>query len=196
MTNPIPNALINQASFKYGMLVAAVSVIMAALLRFIDPLLEYSSLLAGLAVVIVTVALLVVFGLDVRKKAGGYWSFGQAFKSLIIMVAVTAIISTAYGFIIFKYVDPDMPQKVSALMQDKITTRLTNGGYDQDKIDENTKMFKNGEFEAKLYPTLKNELIAIASKFALYGISALIIAACIKKNALLMASTVNEDTVA
>ena len=80
-----------------------------------------------------------------------------------------------------------MPSKISAAMVDKTSAMLEKFGADQSKIDDATKQFHNGEFEATLKPTLVNELKAFGLGLLFYAVVNLIVAACVKKNAPLMA---------
>lgn len=183
MTEKFQANNINKVSLIHGLLISAIVIALSVVFRVIDPLIQFTNIWVGLIPFVTVIALMTILGLDVRRKLGGFWSFGDAFKSLMLMGVVIAMISTAYNFVIFKFVDPTLPEKANAVMLDNMTTRLTSSGLDADKIDQYTKTFKNGEFIAKLQPTLLNELIAIGSSLILYAVISLIIAACIKKKA-------------
>jgi uncharacterized membrane protein YvlD (DUF360 family) len=192
MDTPTQNASVERLSVMHGLLIGIAAIVLSVVFRLVDPLLQFSSLWVGFLTLIIVIALFVILGLDVRKKIGGFWSFGVTFKSLMIMAVILCVCSTTYNFILFKYIDPELPSKVSAVMLDKTTTALQKAGIDQSKIDESTKSFRNGEVEAKMQPTLKNELIAFGGGLVLYGIINLIIAACIKRKAPLYIATDEE----
>jgi energy-coupling factor transporter transmembrane protein EcfT len=194
MDSPTQNASIDKLSIRNGLLMGFISAILSVVFYIVDPLLLYTNIWIGFLLLIIIIVLLVVLGLDVRKKIGGYWSFGQAFKSLIIMAVLLVTISTAYNFILIKYIDPDLPTKANAVLLEKTTTTLNNAGVSQSKIDESTKTFNDGEFIAKMQPTLKNELIGLGGGIVLYGIIGLIIAASIKKKAPLFVTPVDEES--
>jgi uncharacterized membrane protein YvlD (DUF360 family) len=188
MTNQVQSASINKLSLQHGLLIGIVSVVLSVVLRIINPVLQATSIPVSLLSFAVVIVLLVVLGLDVRKKIGGFWSFGESFKSLIIMAVFLVIISTAYSFILVKYIDPGLPAKINSAMLDNTTNMLTKFGAEQSKIDEATKQFQDGEFEAKLQPTLKNELTGLGIGLLMYAVINLIIAACIKKKPPLFAT--------
>lgn len=192
MTDQTPSSVINNLSIRNGLLIAAVTVVLNVVFYMMDPVMQFTSWWIGILVFVLVIALLVILGIDIRKKIGGYWSFGEAFKSQIIMGAILSIIGVAYNFIIFKFVNPQLPELANNAMLDKLTTSLSNANLSEDKIDEYTKTFKNGEFIAKLQPTLANELKTIAFSLILYVVIALIIAACIKKKAPLYATPPDE----
>ena len=70
------------------------------------------------------------------------------------MSVIVVLISTAYNFVLFKFIDPQLPGKATAALLVKTTATLEKMGMDQSKIDDATKSFTNGEMEAKLQPTL------------------------------------------
>jgi len=198
MADLTSNTSVNKLSVNCGLLMGVIVVVLNVVLYIINPIMPYSSIWAGLIVLVVTLAiiiiLLVLFGLDIRKRIGGYWPFGQAFKSLFIMGVIITLFSTAYSFILIKYIDPDLPTKANDAMLQNLTTQLTNQGLDQSKIDDYTKSFTNGEFIAKMQPTVKNELIGLVGGVVLYCVFALIIAACIKKKAPFVFPSEEEQT--
>jgi len=192
MTNQIPANSINNFSVKNGLLIGLIVVVLNVVYYIIDPLFAFTNTWVGIFSLVLLITLLVVLGLDVRKKIGGYWSYGQAFTSLIIMAAIVVLLSTIYSFILFKFVDPQLPAKATAALLEKTTATLNNLGMDQSKIDAATESFKNGEMEAKLQPTLKNELVAFVTGVLIYGVISLIIAAIIKKKAPLIPVSFDE----
>jgi F0F1-type ATP synthase assembly protein I len=173
----------NQFSAINGLLAGGIVLVLSIVFYLINPLLQYTNTGISFLLPVIIIVLLVVLGLDIRKKTGGFWSFGEALKSLVIMSFIIAAMATLYNFVIFKFVNPELPAKIAVAVSESMTERLSNAGLDQAKIDEFTKTFENGEFEAKLKPTLVNELIAFGGSFVFYVIVALIVAAIIKKKA-------------
>jgi hypothetical protein len=195
MTNQNPANSINNLSAKNGLLIGLIVVVLNVVYYFIDPLLTFTNMWVGVFSLVLIIALLVILGIDVRKKIGGFWSFGQAFKSLIIMTVIIVLFSTVYNFILFKFVDTQLPAKATAALLEKTTATLNNLGMDQSKIDEATKTFTNGEVEAKMQPTIKNEALGFLYGVILYGIISLIIAAIIKKKTPLIPVAYDEPQV-
>jgi hypothetical protein len=193
MTDQIKNATVNKLSVQYGLLIGVIIVVLNIVFYIMDPVLQYSNYWVGILSFVILITLLVVLGLDVRKKIGGYWSFGEAFKGLIIMAVLVVLISTVYNFVLFKFVNPGLPTKVNSILLDKTTDMLNKFGADQSKIDDATKKFQNGEFEASLQPTLKNELKGFGIGLLIYAVIDLIIAACIKKKAPLFTAPTYEE---
>jgi hypothetical protein len=190
-------AVINKLSVKNGLIVGAVSVALTIVFYLIDPLMYYTNLIVQFGTFAIIIALIVVLAIDVRKKVGGYWTFGEAFRSLIISALFITLITTACSFVLFKFVDPSLPTKIKDAIVEKLNERLTKMGMEQSKIDKMTEQFENGEFEAKLQPTFKNELTGIGFGLLFYAVIDLIIAAIIKKNPPMFAPVPDElDTTA
>ncbi|WP_214070803.1 DUF4199 domain-containing protein [Mucilaginibacter sp. dw_454] len=175
-------ATIGKLGLRYGLLIGIISIVLMVVFRIIDPLMAFTNLWIQLLNSAIGIALLVVFGMEIRKALGGYWSFGEAFRGLMTMSLLIIILTIVYGFVLFKFVDPDMPTKINDATEAVMSQRLAKMGMDQDKIDQTTKIFENGEFKAKMAPTFKNEATGFGFSLLFYAIINLIIAACIRKN--------------
>ncbi|MBK0378963.1 DUF4199 domain-containing protein [Mucilaginibacter segetis] len=193
MTDQLRSKTINNLSLKYGLLIGGISIVLSVIFRIIDPLLQFTNTWISLLAFVIVIVLLVIFGIEVRKNVGGFWNYGEAFRSLIIMSVFISILTVLYSFILFKYIDPELPTKVNAAILDNLTTKLSNMGLDQSKMDEITKPFENGEFEAKFKPTFKNELTNFGFGLLIYAVIDLIIAAIIKKRPPMFAPVVEDD---
>ncbi|GAA4091196.1 DUF4199 domain-containing protein [Mucilaginibacter panaciglaebae] len=181
MDNNVRKATIGKLGVRYGLLIGVISIVLSVVFRIIDPLMMFTNLWIQLLNGIIGIALIVILGIEIRKAIGGYWSFGEAFRGLMTMSVFILILTIFYGFVLFKFVDPDMPTKINDVSETVMSQRLAKMGMDQEKIDQTTKMFENGEFKAKLLPTLKNEATAFCFGLLFYVILNLIVAACIKK---------------
>ncbi|HTH82310.1 MAG TPA: DUF4199 domain-containing protein [Mucilaginibacter sp.] len=173
----------SKLSLRYGLLIGVITLVIAIVFRIVDPLMQFTNLWIQILGGILGIVLLVIFSLEIRKAIGGFWSFGEAFKSLIAMSFFTLVLSILYNFVLFKYIDPDMPAKISDASQAVVTARLEKMNMSQDKIDEVTKTFESGEFKARLEPTFKNEITGFGFGLVISAIIDLIIAACVKKSA-------------
>ena len=186
---------IYKLSVRNGLIIAGISTVISIVLYIINPLLVYTNyVLLGLNFAI-AIALLVVLGLDIRRNIGGFWSFGQAFLSLMIISVISIFIGIMLNFILFKFVDPSLPTKVNDALQDKVTQALQKAGLDQDKIDQSTKQFTDGSSLANLQPTFINELKGFGGALVFYAIINLIVAACIKKSSPMFAPVSDQEDI-
>src|ERR1700759_4442294 len=107
------NPLVSKLSIRHGLLIGGISAALSIVYYIINPVLQYTNLWIGLFSIALVIALLVIFSIDIRKKIGGFWNFGQAYVSLLIMSVFISLIGVLMMFIINKYVDPNMPQKIN-----------------------------------------------------------------------------------
>ncbi|WP_316798083.1 DUF4199 domain-containing protein [Pedobacter frigidisoli] len=173
------SAQISQLSLKYGFILAAVSIVVSLTLHFINPVLVYTSFAAQIGIFILFIALLVVSGINIRKEIGGYWSFGEAFKAFLIISLILAITATLYNVILMKVIDPDLPAKAAAAIEDAQRAMMAKFGLGNEEIDE--ALAKAGNMQEKLEPTFKNILTSFGVSIAMYGVLSLILSAILKK---------------
>ncbi|MDB5030646.1 DUF4199 domain-containing protein [Mucilaginibacter sp.] len=181
MEDQTKKAEIGKLALRYGLLVGAISIVLSIVFRIVDPLMQFTNIWIQLLSGVIGIALIVIFGIEIRKKIGGYWTFGEAFKGLMTMSFFILLLTILYSFILFKFIDPNMPTKINDASETVMSNRLAKMGMDQDKIDEVAKTFENGEFKAKMEPTLKNEALAFGFGLVFYAVINLIVAAFIKK---------------
>jgi len=189
------NSLLNKLSIRNGLILAGISAVITIILYIINPLMQYTNFVVPILTIVIIIALFVILGIDIRRNLGGYWSFGQAFISLLIMSVIVLVVGILINFVIFKFVDPTMPTKVNDALLNVTTQRLEKMGMEQDKIDEATKPFTDGETIAKMQPTLVNELKAFGWALLFYAVLDLIIAACIKKNPPMFAPVSDQEII-
>jgi len=177
MSDEIRSATITKLSIRNGLLIGGISIVLSLIFWVVNPLLQYTNTWVSLLMLVVVILLLVVLGTEVRKAVGGYWTFGEAFKSLFITSVLTAVLSVVFGFILLKFIDPTLPARVTEAVQANLGERFSNSGMSQDKIDE-----INKSLEGKFDPTFKNIATNLGIGIVVYIIIDLIIAAIIKKN--------------
>lgn len=181
MEEQAKKAVIGKLAVRYGLLIGVISVVLLVVFRIVNPLMQFTNIWIQLLSGVSTIALMVILGIEIRKNIGNYWTFGEAFKGLMTMSVFILLLSILYSFVLFKFIDPELPTKINDASEVVITERLAKMGMDQDKIDQVSKTFENGEFKSKLEPTFKNEAVAFGFGLVFYVIIDLIIAACIKK---------------
>ena len=128
------SAQISQLSLKYGFILAAVSVVISLTMHFINPVLVYTNVMASIGIFVVFIALLVVSGITIRKEVGGFWTFGEAFKAFLIISLILAITATLYNFILMKFIDPDLPAKAAAAIEDAQRAMMAKFGLGMMKL--------------------------------------------------------------
>jgi len=177
MSNENRSQAINKLALRYGLLIGGISIVLSLIFWVVDPLMQYTNSWVSFLVLVIMIVLLVIFGLEMRKAVGGYWTFGEAFKGLFIMSVYASVLGIIFHYILFTFIDPTLGQRATEAVVAKMTESLSNAGLSQDKIDEFTT-----SMDGKMDATAKNEAINLGIGIIIYAIIDLIIAAIIKKN--------------
>lgn len=172
---------IGKLSLRNGLIISAINIVLNIAIYIVDPVMMFANLWIPILDFVAIIVLLVVFGLEVRKRIGGYWMFKDSFKSLFIMTVLLAVTATLYSFILFKFINPELPQLANRAMESSMVSRLNNANVPQDQVAKYTKPFEDGEVEAKMQPTFQNEFKSLGGSIVLYVIVSLIIGAIIIK---------------
>jgi len=173
------SALISKLSLKYGFILAAVSVVISLTLHFINPVMLYTNFALPFIILIIFIVLLVFVGITIRKEIGGYWTFGEAFKSFLIISLILALVAVLYNILLMTVIDPDLPSKAATAIGESQRAMMEKFGMASEQIDE--ALEKAGNMEEKLAPTFKNSITSFGVSLALYGVLSLILAAILKK---------------
>ncbi len=171
--------LINSLSLKNGLIIGAISVVLSLVMYFIDPLMAFTNWWVGLILIVVFLALLVYAGQSIRKEVGGFWTFGEAFKSFLIMGLIITAISTVYNVMLMKVIDPDLPARAGAAIDENTRTMMAKFITDEEQLEK--ALAESGSGQSKLEITGKNLVTGIGVSLAIYGVLSLILAAIMKK---------------
>ena len=185
------NKLITQLSLKNGLILAVVWIVIYALLYFINPVMIFTNFWISLVIWIIVIVLLVIIGKNIRTEIGGFWTFGEAFKSFLIIALILSFTSVLYNVVLIKVINPRYPAEAAAAIQESQKAMMEKFGVSSDQIDE--AMAKTGNMEEKLQPTVKNMTTNFGYSIAVYGVLALILAAILKKNEPILFSTLQDD---
>jgi hypothetical protein len=125
----------------------------------------------------ISIALLVVQGLQARPIGGGVLAYGDAFKTLFIAALVSSILFVASGFIIKAYIAPEKAEEEKIVNIENAVKGMEKWNFDEDKID--LAVEKMQEKDAK--PTLVDTLLGLVFFVFFDTILVLIIAIFVKK---------------
>ncbi|MGY3052287.1 putative Tic20 family protein [Pedobacter sp. UYEF25] len=185
------NKLITLLSLKNGLILAAVWIVIYAVLYFINPVMIFTNFWISLVIWVVVIVLLVIIGKSIRTEIGGFWTFGQAFKSFLIIALILSFTSVLYNVVLIKVINPNYPAEAASAIQDSQKAMMEKFGASSDQIDE--AIAKSGNMEEKLQANVKNMTTNFGYSIAVYGVLALILAAILKKNEPILFSTLQDD---
>lgn len=159
---------------KWGIITGVIGCILITL-NFTVIIKNYMAFLAfSFIIFVVTVILYGVAGAKQRKALGGYITLKQAFQAIFFVILISTIISTIYGIIYTKYIDPDVYVKVkegTLAFMEKMKTP-------QDKIDKALEDFDKQKADG-MKPA--NLLLSFAKSLVLYSIFGFICALIVKR---------------
>jgi hypothetical protein len=64
-------------------------------------------------------AAVVIFGFLIRKEAGGYMTYKEAFLTLLTMFIVAEAVNVVYLYLLYNVIDPELPQTIKNIAIEK-----------------------------------------------------------------------------
>lgn len=139
------------------------------------------SLVPMLVSVVAPILIAIVMSLDLRKKAGGYWTLKQATTGIFIMFIMAYAVNTVARDVIFaKLVEPEMFQKTETAIVNATTGMMEKAGAEQTAIDAKVQSLHKSFDEQKNISVAKT-IMGIGTTVILMFVLALIFAAFLKK---------------
>ena len=166
-------------AIKNGVIMAVISIVIFLVTNYVMPDMMGSGLISGVSLVI-GIALAVFFCLDMRKKAGGYWTFSDALMHIFIMFLISAGIVYVFTIVFGKYIDTTYPVRMKEMISEKTAHMLSSMGIDESKVEE-MKEVQAEKMESQFNPTFFQAIVGFGIQAIMYGIGALIFAAIFKK---------------
>jgi hypothetical protein len=171
---------LKQEALKNGLIWGAINVIIFLATWYTAPSLMSSYLYSGI-LMLVGIGLAVFFILDMRKKAGGFWTFGEALWNIFVMFLLSMAIMYVFNFVFGKYIDPSYPQTMKELVLTKTESTFESLGMTEDQIAEAMSASQES-LDKQFTPTFSQAVVGFGIASIFYFIGALIFAAIFKKN--------------
>ena len=171
---------IRQEAIKNGLIMAGVNIVIFLVVNYVIPDLM-GSIVLGVIQVVIGISIAVALILDMRKKIGGYWIFSQALLHIFVMFIISATIVYIFTILFGKFIDTTYPERMAALMTEKMQGMFESLGMDQDKIAEALEK-QNAEMEKQFNPSFGQAVVGLGIQAAMYFVGALIFAAIFKRN--------------
>lgn len=169
--------MIRESLFS-GAIAGALLVIINIVIYLIDPLLLANWWL-GLAFFPVLFVMIVVIGLRVRAKEGGYMTFGNAFKVTFIAGMIAGLISTLWAVLLHNVVDPGLGEVLMEETLERVTAMMEGFGAPTEQIEEEFEKAREGMVDQYTPQTLMTGWVYSAIGWAL---GALLASLIVKKN--------------
>ena len=180
-------------ALKNGAIWGAINVVIFLVSWYLMPNLMSSYVYSGL-LILIGISLAVFFCIDMRKKAGGYWTFGDALWNIFVMFLVSMAIVYVFNILFGKFVDPSYPKTMKELVMTK-----TEATYASLGMDEQTSQVALETVSKSLHkqfsPTFSQAVVGFGISAVIYFIGALIFALIFKRSNPNPFAPVDEDDV-
>ncbi len=146
-TSPSNSSLINHA-VKWGLISAAIGIIVTLLLYVVDYTLMVQ-LKFALFSLVVYLGLVIYAGIEYRKSIGGYMDFGKAFLHGLIIFALSGLVSSVFQILLYNVIDPELPAKLVDASMENTRQIMEKFGTPADAMDaalEKAKADTEGRF--------------------------------------------------
>ncbi len=171
---------LKKEALKNGAIWGAINIVLFLVTWYGMPSLMSSYAYVGITVVI-GIVLAAFFCIDLRKKAGGYWSFSEALWPILAMFLTNMTIVLVFTLIFGKFIDPTYPVKMKEMSMAGTEKMMSSMGLDEAQLQE--AMVKTEErMDKQFNPSIGEFILQYGIAAIMYFIGALIFAAIFKKN--------------
>ncbi len=174
-----------------GLIWGAINVVLFLVVYYIAPQLM-SSAWYGLFSILIGILLAIYFCKDLRKKAGGFWTFSKALPHIFIMFIVSATLVYAFTMLFGKVIEPEYSVKMKEMVLESSENTMRDFGLSDDQIEqarEKTIESLDKQFD----PTVSQAFVGYGIVAIMYFVGALIFAAIFKKNPPLFVHEEDDD---
>ncbi len=161
-----------------SLLLTSILIIYGLLIYVIDISL-YVKWWYGISVLIISVALLIYFGINYRNSIGGILSYKDSFIYLYILSLFSALFQLIWGIIFFQVIDPELGDKLSQLVIESTVSVMESFGSGGEAIDATIEQL---EADVPQSFTPIGQIKNFGWQFLTAAVSSGIIAIFVKKN--------------
>ena len=167
----------NNHAIKSGIMLGVISIVLTLLLYLVD-----STLLAqwwvGIGILLISIFLVVYFGIQHRKEIGGFMPFGKAWIYSIQLLIAAGLISTVFNILLYNVIDTELSGIVANQAVENTESIMRNFGMAEDQMDEALEEARTGTLDRF---TVSGLLVGFLWGLIVYAILSLITGAIIKK---------------
>jgi len=171
---------LKQEALKNGAIWGIINIVLFVVVWYGMPSLMSSFSFTGISIVI-GIVLASFFCIDLRKKAGGYWSFSQALWPIVGMFLMNMTLVFLFTQLFAKVIDPTYPVKMKEMSMESSEKMFNSMGMDEATTQE--ALAKTEErLDSQFNPTFSQGVVSYGIAAVIYFVLALIFAAIFKKN--------------
>ena len=163
-------------NLRYGLYLGLISIAFSAVIVLIDyTLLQETAV--SLIPFVLTIAILIIAGRDLKEQQGGYLSFKEAFVSSFIIYAIAGAIIVIYQILLYNVFAPEIAESLQKETLNQQVAMWEAMGMSDEEIDEAAAAVQDKNIFGPTW-----QLIAYAGSLLFGLVIAAIIAAIVKKN--------------
>lgn len=170
---------LKKEALKNGAIWGAISIVIFLATWYIAPSIMASYVYSGISIAI-GLSLAIFFCIDLRKKAGGYWSFSEALIKIFVMFLTSMAIVYIFTIVFGKYIDTSYPVKMKEMILAKTESALKSFGVADEDLEKGMQNASE-KTDKQLSPNFSQAVVAFGISAVLYFIGALIFALIFKK---------------
>jgi hypothetical protein len=133
--NSTPAPTLMQHAIRWGLITAAVSIILTMSLYVIDYtiMVQLKFLFFALAVYF---GITIYAGIDYRKSIGGFLPYGKAFQHGFLILALSGLIASFFNILLYQVIDTELPQKLVDASIENTRAMMESFGAPEESMDE------------------------------------------------------------
>lgn len=171
---------IKSEALKNGLIWGVINIVIFLVTWYVAPSLMSSYWYAAFSLIIGLV-LAVFFCLDMRKKVGGYWTFGEALWPIFVMFVFAMGLMFVFNILFGKFIDTTYPEQMKEMVMTKTEATMKSFGLsDEEAAKALDKTREN--LDQQFTPTFSQAVMAFGISAIMYFIGALIFALIFKRS--------------
>lgn len=166
-------------ALKNGAIWGVISVVIFLVTWYLMPNLMSSYFYGGF-VFLIGIALAVFFCIDMRKKAGGYWTFGEALWTIFVMFLMSMAITYVFTILFGKFIDTTYPTTMKELVMEKTESMYKSMGMAEEDMAKAMASTQD-RLDSQFTPSFGQAIVGFGISAVIYFIGALIFALIFKR---------------
>ncbi|RZL47400.1 MAG: DUF4199 domain-containing protein [Pedobacter sp.] len=167
-------------ALKNGAIWGAINIVIFLVSWYAMPSLMSSYAYSGL-LILIGISLAVFFCIDMRKKAGGYWTFGEALWNIFVMFLMSMALVYIFNIVFGKFIDPSYPTTMKELVMSKTKATYESIGMDE-QASEMALEKVSESLDKQFSPNFSQAVVGFGISAVIYFIGALIFALIFKRS--------------
>jgi len=171
---------LKKEAIKNGLIWGIINIVIFLAVWYIAPNLMKSRAY-GVITLLIGLGFAILFTIDMRKKAGGYWSFGEALWKIFVMFIVSSALVFVFTILFGKYIDTGYSTMMREVTLEQTESMLHSMGIEGDTLNQamaDAQVRMDKQFD----PTFGQAVMSYGIVAIFYFLGALIFALIFKKS--------------